>query len=299
MITMKRSLFVCSLLIVCSMMSFSQKITEMPVWKTEIPLNNGITEKSEIIDNRVKTNIAEPKMTVYQPDSDNAKQTDKAILICPGGGYAVEAIFHEGHRFAEWLVKEGISAAVLEYRLPNKHHEIPLLDVQQAIRELRSTFFQGKKIGISGFSAGGHLASTAGTHFDVEKSSSDEPNIQSCRPDFMVLFYPVITMDASFTHMGSRRNLLGENPGQDLVDYYSNEKQVSAQTPPTLLFLSDDDKTVVPKNSIEFYNALKESQIPASMYIFPTGGHGWGMNVSFNYHEIWKSLLLNWLDEIK
>lgn len=258
--------------------------TTLPVWPNGAPRSNGITEKSEIVNNHTKTNITEAMLYIYAAKEE--KKKNKTILICPGGGYAVEAIFHEGHDFAKWLASEGITGVVLEYRLPNQHPEIPLTDVKEAMRILRSNMPANEKIGIAGFSAGGHLASTAITHY-----TDPETN-----PDFAVLFYPVITMDMSFTHSGSRENLLGKNPSEELINRYSNEKQVTANTPPTLLLLSDDDTGVVPKNSIEFYAALKEKNIPASMYIFPVGGHGWGMNASFVYHEIWKQLLLKWIE---
>jgi len=272
----------------------AQTPTEIILWPDGAPQNNGITASSEIENNHVKTNITEAKLYVYEA----AGKPDNAIVICPGGGYAVEAIFHEGHEYASWLASNGITGIVMEYRLPNKHHDIPLADAQQAIRLVREKGY-AKNVGISGFSAGGHLASTAGTHFDMGKPNGNTIEKQSCRPDFMILFYPVITMDKSFTHMGSRTNLLGDTPSDKLVNYYSNEKQITKDTPPTLLLLSDDDGAVVPKNSVSFYSALKDNNVNASMYIFPVGGHGWGMNKNFAYHDQWKSLLLKWIEQFK
>lgn len=281
--------------------AYSQSAEEILLWPNGAPQSNGITEKSKIVDNHVKTNISEAKLYIYR--SDEEKNTRSAVIICPGGGYSREAVFHEGHQYAEWLSKQGITGIVLEYRLPNRHPEIPLTDAQQAIRFIRSKSnelnIDPNKIGISGFSAGGHLAASVGTRFDLGDNASPDPiKQQSCRPDFMILFYPVITMETTFTHLGSRNNLLGENPTDELIDLYSCEKQITKATPPSVLFLSDDDKAVVPDNSIDFYVGLKKSNIPAAMYVFPEGGHGWGMNSSFLYHEEWKDLLLKWLKEI-
>lgn len=257
-------------------------------------------------------------MTLYP--ANPSKNTNAAILICPGGGYAHEAFVHEGSQFAQWLSENGITAFVLKYRLPNKHTYIPLKDAQQALRIIRSRAsdwnINPNKIGISGFSAGGHLASTAGTHFDLGSPTSSTKQTSpknkkkavtqitpvssfSCRPDFMILFYPVISMQKSVTHEGSRINLLGDKCSKDSVDYYSNELQVKKDTPPTLIFLSDDDNGVSPKNSIDFYAALKAKNIPASLHIFPEGGHGWGFHDTFRYHELWKTLYIDWLKQQK
>lgn len=200
----------------------------------------------------------------------------------------MEAGRHEGSDFAEWFAANGITAILLKYRLPNRHHEIPLKDTQEAIRIIRKNAeewgIHPQKIGIAGFSAGGHVASTLLTHFD-----------EICRPDFGILFYPVISMN-NITHTGSRNNLIGNRPDSTLADYYSNEKQVQKDTPPTLLLLSDDDQTVAPENSTLFYNALKTNHIPACMYIFPEGGHGWGFKKSFKYHDEMKKLILDWIN---
>jgi acetyl esterase/lipase len=224
--------------------------------------------------------------------ADRSKNTGIAVLICPGGGYALEAAQHEGVEFASWYASQGITAAVLKYRLPNKHHEIPLKDAQEAMRILRKEAAQWgvnpQKIGVSGFSAGGHLAATLLTHFDA-----------TTRPDFGVLFYPVISMKESITHQGSRRNLIGDKYNEELIRLYSNEDRVTKDTPPTLLILSDDDKSVIPENSTLFYNALKANNIPAALYIFPEGKHGWGFNKTFKYHEDMKRLVLDWIERMK
>jgi len=281
----KQWLFVLSLFTVLTMSA--QNIIELPVWPDGQKESNEITEP-EVTDKeggRVR-NVSVASMKVFP--ADQSKNTGIAILICPGGGYALQAAAHEGTQFAEWYAANGITAVVLRYRLPNKHHDIPLKDAQEAMRVIRKNAaawgVDPQKVGVSGFSAGGHLASTLLTHYD-----------QSSRPDFGILFYPVISMKESLTHAGSRKNFLGTGYNKELVRLYSNEEQITKDTPTTLLLLSDDDKAVVPENSTLFYNALKENGIPASLYIFPTGGHGWGFNSSFKYHEEMKSLVLHWV----
>jgi len=283
------------------------------LWPQGVPESNGITEPEVTESDRV-SNVSVPSMMFYPADS--AKNTGVTILICPGGGYIREASNHEGSQFGEWLSSLGINAFVLKYRLPNKHAYIPLKDAQQAMRIIRSRAGEWKldpsKVGVSGFSAGGHLAATLGTHFDlgipipplapskVKKPVPPAPlSSFSCRPDFMILFYPVVSMQESVTHAGSRENLMGLGYKKDSVDYYSNELQVTKDTPPTLLFLSDDDGAVPPQNSFDFYAALKKYKIPASLHIFPEGGHGWGFRETFRYHEAWQGLYIDWLKERK
>lgn len=257
------------------------------LWPDGVPESNGITAP-EVTENDRISNISVPSMTFYQ--ADPAKNTGVTILVIPGGGYSRQAAGHEGKQFGEWLSSLGINAFVLKYRLPNKHAYIPLKDAQQAMRIIRDGAGKWKlnpaKIGVSGFSAGGHLAATLGTHSD-----------KSSRPDFMILFYPVISMQESVTHAGSRENLLGLGYNRDSVDYYSNELQVTKDTPPTLFFLSDDDGAVPPQNSLDFYAALKKFKIPASLHIFPEGGHGWGFRENFRYFDSWKTLYIDWLKE--
>jgi len=293
--------------------SYAKEPVKVVLWPNGVPESNGLTGE-EIIKNDNISNVSNPGMTVYFADS--AKNTGAAVLICPGGGYSGQAARHEGTQIAQWLNENGITGIVLKYRLPNRHSYIPLKDAQQAMRIIRSRAAEWGinpgKVGISGFSAGGHLASTAGTHFDLgtpfvpqpikatkknKKIVAPQPipvSTYSCRPDFMILFYPVVTMHEA-THGGTRNNLLGENYSKDSANYYSNEMQVTKDTPPTLLLLSDDDKAVPPINSVNFYAALKANNVSASMYIFPKGGHGWGYHENFEYHEIWKSLCLDWL----
>lgn len=215
------------------------------------------------------------------------------VVICPGGGYGGLAMSHEGTEVAEWLNSKGITAVVLKYRMPNKHSNVPLEDGHQAIRYVRENAEElgvdPQKVGILGFSAGGHLASTISTHYATSGIST--------RPDFSILFYPVITMKVA-THGGSKLNLLGDNPSESDIHRFSNEEQVTVNTPPTILLLSDDDETVPTCNSEQYYSALKQNNIPAAMYIFPEGGHGWGFRKDFRYHEEMKTLLSKWLDSL-
>ncbi|MDR3094250.1 MAG: alpha/beta hydrolase [Bacteroidales bacterium] len=294
---MKKIVYLVCFMAVCKM-SVAQNFTETVLWPDGTTENNGIVENELTENNFFVRNISTAKLYVYRPENKN--NTGAAVIICPGGGYAGEAIFHEGHDFAKWLTTKGITGVVLKYRLPNGFHFIPLKDAQRAIRTVRYNAKKWNidpgKIGISGFSAGGHLASTAGTHFDKGNSKSrDEIERLSCRPDFMILFYPVITMRDGFTHEGSRKNLLGEDYKPELEKLYSNEEQVTEMTPPTFLILSDDDTGVLPRNSVEFYMALKQFQIPASLHIIPSGGHGWGTNPSNAQYQAWSVSLESWL----
>lgn len=235
------------------------------------------------------SNIAVPSVHAFLPAKTS--KSDMAVLICPGGGYALESFKYEGSELAEWLSDNGITAFVLKYRLPNGNPQLPLEDAQNAIKCIREDSTKWKinpqKIGIIGFSAGGHLAATLLTQGGKESM-----------PNFGILFYPVITMSDNLTHKGSKRNLLGNSiKDTKLIDYYSCELNVTKNTPPVLLILSDDDKTVSPLNSILFYTALKRNGIAASMNILPEGGHGWGINKKFKYYNLVNSTLLEWCDK--
>ncbi|HMM03354.1 alpha/beta hydrolase [Dysgonomonas sp.] len=287
-----RQLLVASTLLLFTCVNMNaQKVVKL--WGTKPPTSNEITEAEKYErDGGWVINVSSPELSVYQPDK--AKSTGMAVVICPGGGYAGLAIEHEGVQFAQWLNGQGITAAILKYRMPNKHKEIPLDDAQQAIRYMREHAGElgvdANEIGIAGFSAGGHLAATASTHYAIKGTST--------RPDFSILFYPVITMEVA-THGGSKLNLLGDKPSVTDVHAFSNEKQVNVNTPPAILLLSDDDKAVPPANSILYYNALKQNDVPATMYIFPEGGHGWGMRENFKYHTQMLDLLAMWLKDIQ
>lgn len=282
---MKKTFLTAAIALTLGTVSAQTYKTEIALWPDGPAEDNGITRPELRRDDWSVTNVSEASIYVWPAESAN--NTGKAILICPGGGYSNEAADHEGRQFAEWFASHGITAIVLKYRLPNGHSEIPLADARQAMRVIREKAAEWgvdpHKVGVAGFSAGGHLASTLLTHFD-----------EGSRPDFGILFYPVVTMGKA-THSGSRDKLLGENPSPELVSRFSNELQVTADTPPTMIFFSDDDKSVPPVNGTMFYAALKAAGVPASMYIFPSGGHGWGFRDNFAYHEHMKALTLDWI----
>ena len=240
------------------------------------------------------SNTTEAVLYIYEADEEKA--TGQSIVICPGGGYWLVAIGHEGHDFGKWLAENGVTAAVLMYRMPNRHPEVPLEDAAEAVRYMKEEYAPAHgitSVGIMGFSAGGHLA--ASTAVGALEFNGDKSHRASLRPDFAVLFYPVITGEALHAHKGSFDNLLGTDRTPALTARYSAEKLVSKQTPPTFLVCSDDDGGVPPANSVKFYNALKEYGIPASLHILPSGGHGWGFRDSFKYKAQWQEALLEWL----
>lgn len=240
-----------------------------------------------------------PSVTQYAPAPE--KKNGTAIVVCPGGGYGGLAVDHEGRQIAEWLVERGVTAFILKYRLgPRYRHPAPMLDAQRAVRLVRARAgdwkLDAKRIGIWGFSAGGHLASTVGTHFDQGmKDSSDPIERASCRPDFMILSYPVITLEPPFAHMGSRANLLGKNPDAKLVDSLCNDRQVKPDTPPTFLMHTDEDKAVPPENSIMFYLALKKARVPAELHIYEKGRHGVGLAAKDPVLSSWPERLAAWM----
>lgn len=264
----------------------SGKPPRVSLWNSHAPIGDG---KFESVDAWI---------TVHSP----AKANGTAIVICPGGGYRTQVVGPEGHGIAAWLNRHDITGVVLEYRLPAGRSQVPLLDAQRAIRTVRANAKQWKldpaRIGIMGFSAGGHLASTAGTHFDQGNSdASDAVDRISCRPDFLVLIYPVISM-GELGHQGSRTALLGENPTPQLVEFFSNEKQVTAQTPPTFLAHAVDDKPVPPENSRMFYKSLQAHQVPAQYLELPSGGHGLD-GYKGPMWDAWQEQSLAWLAKLK
>lgn len=223
-----------------------------------------------------------PTLTIYLAEPDKANGA--AVVICPGGGYGHTAMDHEGHQIAQWFNSFGVAGVILDYRHHGRgySHPVPLRDAQRAVRTIRARAAELKidpaRIGIMGFSAGGHLASSAITHFDAGKPDAADPiERASCRPDFAILCYPVIAFDEPFTHRGSQTNLLGKDADKALVDSMSSEKQVTAETPPTFLFHTDEDKGVPPQNSIAFYLALKTAGVPAELHIYQSGRHGLGL----------------------
>lgn len=293
---MKKTFAIFSLVII-SLATMAQDF-KLKVWPNGAPDSNGMTNPEETLEGARVSNVSEAEIYVYLPKKEI--NTGAAIVICPGGGYIREAMDHEGYKMAEWLTTQGVAGIVLKYRLPYGHDQIPLEDVQRALRIVRQKAAEWginpAKVGVAGSSAGGHLASTAGTKFDLGDPNAVDPiNKFSCRPDFMLLLYPVITFNEEFGHMGSRVNLIGPGNKWNLVEKYSNELQVSAQTPPTFLVLADDDTTVPPRNSVEFYLALKKFNIPAEMHIFRIGGHGFGMTKKNLPVDQWPNLFAEWM----
>jgi acetyl esterase/lipase len=244
--------------------------------------------------------ITQPALYLYQP---KIKTSDAAVIICPGGGYGILAIDHEGYDIAAWFNERGVTAFVLKYRLPQdelfENAEIrPLQDAQQAIRLVRTNAakygISPDKIGIMGFSAGGHLASTASTHFDTQVGEITDPAI-SVRPDFSLLIYPVITFTEANTHSGSRDNLVGVNASAAKIEYYSNEKHVSANTPPAFLISTADD-WVSPENSIMYFQACRKNNVPVEMHIYEKGGHGYALKKrNLGPVESWPARMEDWM----
>lgn len=275
--------FYLSLLVVLT--SFAQE--KVLLYPNGCSMNNEITEAEAFLRNDFVINISEPRFYAYPASKDKA--TGTAVLICPGGGYSGVSVIKEGEEIAKWFNNLGVSAFVLYYRMPNGHYEIPLKDAQTALEIIRSRAkawnIKKNKIGIMGFSAGGHLASTVGTHFKSKKE----------RPAFMILAYPVITMKKEFTHGGSRKNLLGSNPTDELVNLFSNELQVTKKTPTTFIVHAKDDKAVPIANSENLYNALISKNISAELQIYDLGGHGFGMKKTGIPADNWDVVLKSWL----
>ncbi len=241
--------------------------------------------------------VDRPSIRIYRPDEPNGC----AVVICPGGGYGGLAFDHEGHQIARWFNTIGVTGVVLKYRLGQRYrHPAPLSDVQRAIRDVRmnaeAMHVAIDRIGVMGFSAGGHLASTVSTHFDDgDPDALDPVDRVSCRPDFSILCYPVISFKEEFTHQGSRKNLLGDDPDPALVESLSNETQVTAQTPPTFLFHTAEDTGVPPQNSLVYYAALLKHGVPAELHIYQNGPHGVGLGIADPVLFTWKDRLADWL----
>ena len=248
-----------------------------------------------------QTDADKPALTIFPVHGDRKVTT--GVLVFPGGGYQHLAMDHEGFQIAAWLNSYGITAFVLRYRLgPEYQHPIELGDAQRAIRYVRAHAgemgIDPHRIGVWGFSAGGHLAASTGTHFDNgNATSADAIEHEGSRPDFMILAYPVITMEEPYTHHGSRNALLGTTPDQALVDLMSNERQVTKQTPPAFLFATSDDPVVPVQNSVQFYLALRRAEVPAEMHIYEHGAHGVGLARNNPDLSNWPDLLAHWLKE--
>ena len=266
-----------------------------PLWSGKAPLAVGDSDTDK------------PELTAYRPEKPNGT----AVVVCPGGGYGGLAMDHEGKQVGEFFAKNGVTAFVLKYRTANKDRPgplgaAPLLDAQRAIRLVRAKAkdhgIDPKRVGIMGFSAGGHLASTAATHFDTgARKDGDDMEKESCRPDFAILAYPVITMEDGVTHGGSKRNLLGDKPDAKLVELYSNEKQVTKDTPPVFLFHTSADTAVVPENAVRFYLACKKAGVPVELHIYEKGRHGVGLGRDPKWTggeksvETWPDRLTDWM----
>ena len=295
---MLNKLILAAIASLCIMTAQAQDLT-IKLWdNATAPHSNGLSgeDKDEGQERISNTNVAE--LFIYE--ANPAKATGQAVVICPGGGYRLLAMGHEGHQYAEWMAENGITTAVLKYRLPNFTPQVPMEDAAEALRYMREEY-RGKEsikqLGIMGFSAGGHLA--ASTAVGCLKANGDTSARAALRPDFAVLFYPVITGNPSQMHKGSYDKLLGSDRTQELTDKWSPELVAGKDAPQTLLILSSDDATVPPINSTKFYNTLKELGVPASITILPSGGHGWGFRDSFKYKAIWQETMLQWLNGIR
>ncbi|MBN1126595.1 MAG: alpha/beta hydrolase [Sedimentisphaerales bacterium] len=272
----------CVCIVLFCMVSFTNAASaanEIPLWPDGAP-GAKMLDVAESYENGHIQHVQTPTLTIYLPAKEKA--TGAAIVICPGGAYWLLAMDHEGHEVARWLNSIGVAGIIVKYRHKDFKHPVPMLDAQRAIRTVRFRArewnIDPKRIGILGFSAGGHLASTAATHFDSGKSEAADPIERvSCRPDFAVLVYPVITFTKDTMHRGSRNNLIGVNPDSQLIESLSNELQVTRDTPPTFLVHSSDDNGVSPQNSIDFYLACLKAGIPVEMHIYEKGGHGYGL----------------------
>lgn len=293
---------------VCSLSAFAQfdPIT-LPLYE-KVPNAKAADEKETIRtdDIALVSKVQEPGIQVFLPSKRNA--TRQAVVICPGGGYSVLAYDWEGTDIAKWLNSHGIAAIVLKYRLPSAAsqvdpHEAPLMDAQRAMRLVRQHANEWNidpaQIGVMGFSAGGHLASTLGTHYDSGSANSQDPvERHSSRPDFMILGYPVISLAEHVAHIGSRNNLLGKSPSDELVERFSNELQVTEDTPPTFIFHSQDDTGVPVQHSLLFYQALLQAKVPVEMHLYPEGGHGYslGVNAEGTFTQ-WPATCIQWLED--
>lgn len=277
------------------------------IWGEHIPNQLAVENNETQVQDGILwiEHVQVPTLEVFLPVKQNA--TGQAIIICPGGGYAGLAYDWEGSDIAKWLNTKGIAAFVLKYRLPDPKsqivpHQAPLMDAQRAIRLVRKNAsvygITPDEIGIMGFSAGGHLASTLATHYLEQRTHQDEIDKVSAKPNFVILIYPVITMTDLYTHGGSKTNLLGQNPSQELVGHYSNELHITAETPPTFLIHSSDDKGVPSMNSILFYKALMDHNIDTEMHIYPEGGHGYALAVNKGHLQTWSDNLAAWLNRI-
>ena len=273
--------------IFATLASSAQEPISIDLWQDGLPNSNGI-DKTEPFDDS-KQNF-KPSIRVYLPEK--SKANGMAVVCLPGGGYTHLAVDHEGYDWAPYFNDLGFAFVVLKYRMPHEVTDVPISDAKEALRIVRENAekwgINPKKVGIMGSSAGGHLATTVATH-----------SLPGTEPNFQILFYPVVTMDVNYTHNGSRQNLIGTNPTKETADLYSNDMQVSSNTPRAILLLSDDDKVVPSPNSANYYLALRRHNVPATMHIYPSGGHGWGCRKNFKYHNEMMADLTAWLKTLK
>jgi acetyl esterase/lipase len=281
----------------------------LPLWEGTPPLQRESNQKESSVREGILriANVQEPTIEVYLPTRQIS--TGKAVVIFPGGGYGILAYDWEGTDFAKWLNSQGIAGIVVKYRLPKSESltdpkEVPLLDAQRAIRLVRHHAEEWKinpsQIGVMGFSAGGHLASTLSTQYthEVQRSKDDLDTI-SARPDFSILVYPVISFRDASAHSGSRNALIGPDASQELIDRFSAELNVNTNTPPTFLVHAQDDKGVPIENSLLYYKALHSHQVKAALHIYPTGGHGFGFGLGKGSLENWREVLLGWMEDLE
>ena len=281
-------LSLCTLL--CCITAMAQKPIVVPLWPNGTPNDNGLTDENIFYEGGRCKNITTPYLYVYPAE----KPTGKAVLMCPGGGYHHTAMTHEGTMMADWFNAQGITYAVLLYRMPNGHCEVPSTDAAEALRLMRQQATAWRldphKVGIMGGSAGGHLAITIANNFTTAET----------RPDFQILLYPVVSMNQG-THSGSKKNLLGENPSQKDIERLDFSKRINPNTPKAFIVASADDHSVSPVgNTLPYVQQLIENDIPVSLHIYPIGAHGWGFNDNFTYKTQWTDELEKWLrEEIK
>ncbi len=301
------AIFLTYIFVMCSCDNTTQPFSMNLYPDGEIPNYQDVGEQ-EVWDTTNIVRISKvqiPDIRVYLPES--SEMTGDAVIICPGGGYHILAYDWEGEAIAEYWNSKGVAAIVLKYRLPTSESQIepyksPLMDAQRAMRTVRykasAWGIDPARIGIMGFSAGGHLASSLSTHYDAGNADSDDPVEKlSCRPDFSILMYPVISFTGEFQHSGSRKALVGED--STLMEYFSNELQVTEDTPPTILFHSSDDKAVPVENSIIYYKALIENNVAAEMHIYPYGGHGFSLALDQGHLAAWPELCNDWVRSLQ
>ena len=287
----KNFISICCIIMFMASTCFANEPLTVKLWDTTTPpTDNGIPAEMEIIERpNWISNVATPELFVFLSGKPDAP----TLLMCPGGGYEGVAIQHEGTFLSTPLNEHGVNLAVLKYRMPNGNSGVPAEDVNRAFEILKENASEWginpDRIGIGGASAGGHLASTVATH----------PELTDLKPAFQVLLYPVVSMKEGVTHQGSRLHLIGDNPTEELIDYYTNELHVTPQTPQAFIAVSGDDTGVPAKNSIDYFNALTANGVPVSLHVYPQGGHGWGYRPGTTHSDVWMTELLYWLDNLQ